>query len=100
MEVEMSAMGSDNVGYGYTDDQLPLERDRVHLIDVPPLPPTPHGRPVNFLMKPDGSQEGWHVRCEYLSFIKIEILTWNDGQDWRKDNSSVNRIQGFAPIAG
>jgi hypothetical protein len=75
MEIEESALDIPD-GEVPKEDQLPPEEARVHRIDVAPLPPTPEGLPVNFLLKrSDGST---HIRCEYVnfatSFDSVKIL--------------------------
>jgi len=59
-------------------DVLPSEAARVHHMDFPPLPTTRRGRPVNFLTKPLGVTEQWHVRSEYINVNSIELLRWFD----------------------
>jgi hypothetical protein len=83
MEIEESTF---NIPEGEIPEegQLPPEEARIHRIDVAPLPPTPEGLPVNFLLKrSDGSH---HIRCEYVNFTttfeSVEIL-----------NNAINFIQ-------
>lgn len=54
------------------DDQLPPEHARIHVIDLPPLETTLHGRPVNFLSRPGGVEQGWSVRSECLQLNDVE----------------------------
>lgn len=76
------------------DDQLPAEIARVCHVDskqpqcivgssmltqsVPPLPPRPSGRPVNFLSKPNGVEGSWHVQSEYLNLESSQLIRWFD----------------------
>jgi hypothetical protein len=75
MEIEESSL---NLPEGEVpgENQLPHEEARVHRIDVAPLPPTPEGLAVNFLLKrSDGT---CHIRCEYVNFTttfsSVDIL--------------------------
>lgn len=74
-EIEESALNLPE-GEIPKEEQLPPEEARVHRIDVAPLPPTPEGLAVNFLLK-RGDGTG-HIRCEYVifttTFESVEIL--------------------------
>ncbi|QDS68521.1 hypothetical protein FKW77_010888 [Venturia effusa] len=74
-EIEESALNLPE-GVIPEEGQLPPEESRVHRIDVAPLPPTPEGLAVNFLLKRnDGT---CYIRCEYVNFTttyeSVEIL--------------------------
>jgi hypothetical protein len=107
MVLEESALGLTE-GQLPKEDQLPPEKARVHRIHMPPLPPTPNGTAVNFLMKPYGVHEGWNIRSEYLNLNGIQLFKGFGEKDSGASNSSgerwtaksVNRLQSFAPISG
>ncbi|TID16892.1 hypothetical protein E2P81_ATG09449 [Venturia nashicola] len=74
-EIEESALNLPE-GEIPKEGQLPPEEARVHRIDVAPLPPTPEGLAVNFLLKrSDGT---CHIRCGYVNFVStyetVDIL--------------------------
>lgn len=60
------------------EDQLPPEHSRIHVIDLPPLAPTTSGRAVNFLTRPNGADQGWNVRSEFLQLNGLELLNRNE----------------------
>jgi hypothetical protein len=80
------------------DDQLPPEAARIHQIDLPPLPSTPMGRPVNFLTRPFGLDKGWSVRSEYILINDAELLPCydirgSDASNWETASSQSHRAK-------
>jgi hypothetical protein len=67
------------------ENQLPPEVARIHQIDLPPLPPTSSGRPVNFLTKTHGIEGGWSVRSEYVLINGSELLACFDVRSERSE---------------
>ncbi|KAF2664897.1 hypothetical protein BT63DRAFT_443218 [Microthyrium microscopicum] len=80
-------------------DLLPPESARVHNIDLPPLPATRHGKPVNFLTKPRGPLGPWDVKAEYMNLSGFELLQWYAvvGRD-REKTPEVMRMEEVTSI--
>ncbi|KAF2669050.1 hypothetical protein BT63DRAFT_455026 [Microthyrium microscopicum] len=62
------------------ENTVPLEKDRVWRMDVPPLASTRHGRAVNFMQKPEGVMGRWQIRTEYINVNNLEMIQWG----WEK----------------
>jgi hypothetical protein len=77
------------------DDQLPPESARIHVIDLPPLPPTVNGRAVNFLTRPNGADQGWSVRSEYLQLNNLELLNRNEESPSTTDDHVESSTTGL-----
>ncbi|QDS77041.1 hypothetical protein FKW77_006695 [Venturia effusa] len=68
-----------SIGQESAKDQLPPEYARIHVIDLPPLAPRSNGRPVNFLSRPGGREQGWRVRAELLQMNNANNSAHSEG---------------------
>ncbi|KAE9985584.1 hypothetical protein EG327_004628 [Venturia inaequalis] len=55
------------------EDELPPEHLRVHQVDIPPIPPTAQGNPINFLSKPHGISGAWHKRTDHVQLGNVDF---------------------------